>query len=318
MGVGLYLVWPAFYCDVTEAYRLNRARPPAHRPRRRLLQRRSSRCWPAPAYFATGSEALLLAAFVQHMIVLQQLLPLLRFDGYYVLSDLTGVPDILSRIKPIFRSLVRAAATEPRVDRAQAVGPRRRHGLPDRPGAGAGVPARLDGDGRAADRSRPPTTRSGSSSTGSSSASGAGRDRRSAPFRIASLVLPVGAMSLSVGRSSAHGGRGSMRWSRGSVARRLVASALIVATVAAWRRCGGPTATTSRSGPASAARIGEAVRSVPQPRQRAAVVHRGAGADLRTRPDRSRAGVARSGAHGARRGGARPPRGRGPAAAPRG
>ena len=29
------------------------------------------------------------------MIVLQQLLPLLRFDGYYVLSDLTGVPDIL-------------------------------------------------------------------------------------------------------------------------------------------------------------------------------------------------------------------------------
>ena len=24
MGVGLYLVWPAFYCDVTEAYRLDR------------------------------------------------------------------------------------------------------------------------------------------------------------------------------------------------------------------------------------------------------------------------------------------------------
>ena len=25
MGVGLYLVWPAFYCDVTDAYRLDRA-----------------------------------------------------------------------------------------------------------------------------------------------------------------------------------------------------------------------------------------------------------------------------------------------------
>ena len=25
MGVGVYLVWPAFYCDVTDAYRLNRA-----------------------------------------------------------------------------------------------------------------------------------------------------------------------------------------------------------------------------------------------------------------------------------------------------
>src|SRR6185369_17477512 len=24
MGVGIYLVWPAFYCDVTDAYRLHR------------------------------------------------------------------------------------------------------------------------------------------------------------------------------------------------------------------------------------------------------------------------------------------------------
>ena len=47
------------------------------------------------------------------MIVLQQLLPLLRFDGYYVLSDLTGVPDILSRIKPIFRSLVPGPRARP-------------------------------------------------------------------------------------------------------------------------------------------------------------------------------------------------------------
>ena len=39
--------------------------------------------------------------------MVQQLIPLLRFDGYYVLTDLTGVPDILSRIKPIFRSLAR-------------------------------------------------------------------------------------------------------------------------------------------------------------------------------------------------------------------
>ena len=48
------------------------------------------------------------------MIVLQQLMPLLRFDGYYVLSDLTGVPDILSRIKPIFRRSCAAAAASPR------------------------------------------------------------------------------------------------------------------------------------------------------------------------------------------------------------
>ena len=114
MGVGVYLIWPAFYCDVTEAYRLNR--------RGRLRTDLGGvyfnglfALMAGAAYFATGAEALLFAAFVQHLIVLQQLMPLLRFDGYYVLSDLTGVPDILTRIKPIFRSLVRGRRNEPRV-----------------------------------------------------------------------------------------------------------------------------------------------------------------------------------------------------------
>ncbi len=64
-------------------------------------------------------------------------MPLLRFDGYYVLSDLTGVPDILSRIKPIFRSLVPAPRARAAGGGAQAVGARRGHDVPDRAGAGA-------------------------------------------------------------------------------------------------------------------------------------------------------------------------------------
>ena len=114
MGVGLYLVWPAFYCDVTDAYRLNR------RGRLRtdlggVYFNSIFALGAGVAYFATGEEAALLAAFVQHMILLQQLLPLMRFDGYYVLTDLTGVPDILSRIKPIFRSLLPGRKDEPQV-----------------------------------------------------------------------------------------------------------------------------------------------------------------------------------------------------------
>ena len=97
----------------------------------------SSPCWPAAVYFATGEEAVLLAAFVQQVILLQQLMPLLRFDGYYVLSDLTGVPDILSRIKPIFRSLLRPRRPEPARGGAQAVGARGGDDLPDRAGARA-------------------------------------------------------------------------------------------------------------------------------------------------------------------------------------
>ena len=37
---------------------------------------------------------------IQHVLVLQQLTPWLRLDGYYIVSDLTGVPDILSRVRP--------------------------------------------------------------------------------------------------------------------------------------------------------------------------------------------------------------------------
>src|SRR5918992_1889193 len=114
MGAGVYLVWPAFYCDVTDAYRLDRA----GRLRTDLGGVYFNGIFTllaGGAYFVTGEEALLFAAFLQHVIVLQQLRPLLRFDGYYFLSDLTGVPDILSRIKPIFRSLI-PGRREPRVD----------------------------------------------------------------------------------------------------------------------------------------------------------------------------------------------------------
>ena len=50
------------------------------------------------------------------MTILQQLLPLLRLDGYYVVSDLTGVPDILSRLRPILRSLIPGRPPEPAVE----------------------------------------------------------------------------------------------------------------------------------------------------------------------------------------------------------
>ncbi len=114
LGAGVYLVWPAFYCDITDAYRLSR--------RGRLRTDLGGVYFNglfsiavAAAYLATGFEPLVFVILGQHLIVLQQLIPALRFDGYYVLSDLTGVPDILGRIKPILKSLVPGRATDPRV-----------------------------------------------------------------------------------------------------------------------------------------------------------------------------------------------------------
>ena len=35
--------------------------------------------------------------------MLEQLLPFVRFDGYFILSDLVGVPDLFARIAPVIR-----------------------------------------------------------------------------------------------------------------------------------------------------------------------------------------------------------------------
>ncbi len=114
MGAAIYLVWPAFFCDVTDAYRLDR------RGRLRTdfggVYFNAIVCVVAAGlYLVTRFEPLILLLVTQHLLVLQQLIPLLRFDGYYVLSDLTGVPDILGRVKPVLRSMLPGRGDEPRV-----------------------------------------------------------------------------------------------------------------------------------------------------------------------------------------------------------
>ena len=125
MGVGVYLVWPAFYTDVTDAYRLDR--------RGRLRTDLGGVYFNAIFALLAGAALLRDAArrrccslvFVQHVIVLQQLLPLLRFDGYYVLSDLTGVPDMLvAHQADLPLAAARRGGREPARGGAEAVGAR--------------------------------------------------------------------------------------------------------------------------------------------------------------------------------------------------
>jgi putative peptide zinc metalloprotease protein len=116
MGAGIYIVWPAFYTDVTDAYRLGRG------GRLRVdLGGIYFNCvfvlLVAAAYALTGFEPLLVLILVQHMQILQQLLPFLRLDGYYILSDLTGVPDMFSRIKPTLKSALPGHETEDEVEK---------------------------------------------------------------------------------------------------------------------------------------------------------------------------------------------------------
>jgi len=103
MGAGIYVVWPAFYTDVTDAYRLSRV----GRLRTDLGGVYFNSLFAlgtGAVYFATGFEPLLILVVIQNFQILQQLMPFLRLDGYYILSDLTGVPDLFARIKPTLAS----------------------------------------------------------------------------------------------------------------------------------------------------------------------------------------------------------------------
>ena len=105
IGVGIYLIWPAFFSDLTNSYRLGR--------RGRLRADLGGVYFNAVfmllaggLYALTGFRWLLLLIVLQHVVVAQQFLPFLRLDGYYVVSDLAGVPDLFGRIGPILSSLL--------------------------------------------------------------------------------------------------------------------------------------------------------------------------------------------------------------------
>jgi putative peptide zinc metalloprotease protein len=127
MGAGIYLVWPAFYTDVTDSYRLDR------RGRLRTdLGGLYFNCLFALAtvgvWALTGWEFLLVLVPLQLLQMVHQLLPFVRLDGYHILADLTGVPDLFARIKPTLQAALpnhepdeRVTALKPWVRRVVAL-----------------------------------------------------------------------------------------------------------------------------------------------------------------------------------------------------
>jgi len=105
MGMGVYLVWPAFYTNVDDAYRLDR------KARLRVdLGGLYFNALVAVAvtglWLATGEDALLLGVATQLLQMLHQLTPILRADGYHILADWTGVPDLYAHLGPTLRGVL--------------------------------------------------------------------------------------------------------------------------------------------------------------------------------------------------------------------
>jgi putative peptide zinc metalloprotease protein len=112
MGAGIYMVWPAFYTDVTDAYRL---------PRRARLRTDLGGIYfnaviavvTLAVWLAVRADALLLLVAVQMLEMVKNLSPVIRSDGYHILSDATGVPDLYAHIGPTLRRLLPWRRREP-------------------------------------------------------------------------------------------------------------------------------------------------------------------------------------------------------------
>jgi putative peptide zinc metalloprotease protein len=114
IGMGFFVIWPAFFTNVTDAYRLGRA----GRIRTDLGGVYFNSVFAVmltAGFWATGYAPLAAAVIVIHLEIVQQLLPSLRFDGYFILADLIGVPDLFRRVGPVLRSLIPGQPADARV-----------------------------------------------------------------------------------------------------------------------------------------------------------------------------------------------------------
>jgi putative peptide zinc metalloprotease protein len=114
IGCGLFLIWPSMYTDVTDVYRIGRA----GRIRTDLggvyfnvvFMLGLTGC-----YLLTGQPFFLSAVYLGHFEVLEQLMPAVRLDGYYILGDLAGIPDLYGKIRPILLGMIPGRVTPPEV-----------------------------------------------------------------------------------------------------------------------------------------------------------------------------------------------------------
>ncbi len=102
IGVGIYMIMPAFFTNVNDSYRLGRT------ARLRVdlggLYFSAIFVLGSGIYaWRTGSSVALVVAFLMQLGMLEQLLPFGRLDGYFAMSDLVGVPDLFNQIAPTLR-----------------------------------------------------------------------------------------------------------------------------------------------------------------------------------------------------------------------
>ena len=102
LGVGIYVTSPAFFTDLSDSYRLGRS----GRVRGDLGGIYFNAVFAVavfPFYLITGSRLLLLVILAMIFEIVEQMMPFVRTDGYWAVSDLAGVPDLFAYMGSAFR-----------------------------------------------------------------------------------------------------------------------------------------------------------------------------------------------------------------------
>ena len=98
MGIGIYITDPVIYTDTSDNYRLGRWA-------RLRTDLGGFYFWLIAQlaiiglYLVTRQEFLLFVVALLDVEIIFQLLPFARFDGYWALASLTGIPDLFSRVR---------------------------------------------------------------------------------------------------------------------------------------------------------------------------------------------------------------------------
>lgn len=103
IGAGVYILWPAFYVDITESYSMDR-RSRVRTDLGGVYFNLVLTVVIGGAYVVTANELWLWALLAQDLTIVQQFVPFLRLDGYYLACDLAGVPDLFSLVRPALSS----------------------------------------------------------------------------------------------------------------------------------------------------------------------------------------------------------------------
>lgn len=105
MGIGIYAAFPVFYVDVTDSWRLPRMQ--------RLVIDVGGMyfqlfivillyLW----FHITPQEKFLIAIVVTDLTIARNLNPMFKFDGYWALSDLLGVPNLHKRVGEYLQGVI--------------------------------------------------------------------------------------------------------------------------------------------------------------------------------------------------------------------